>query len=62
MNWSPAPAQGRVYLGWDDLAGRSWAFTDVLAGTRYDRDGDDLARDGLYVDRPGWGAHVFRIS
>jgi hypothetical protein len=62
VNWSPAPAQGRIILGWDDLDGRSWAFTDVLSASRYDRDGGDLARDGLYVDRPGWGVHLFRIS
>ncbi len=62
VNWSEAGAQGRVHLGWDDLGGRHWTFTDVLTGIAYDRDGDDLARDGLYVERPPWGAHVFRVS
>jgi len=62
VNWSPAPAQGRITLDWDDLRGRSWAFTDVLTGTRYDRDGGELTWGGLYVERPGWGAHLFRVS
>ena len=62
VNWSPAPAQGRITLDWDDLHGRSWAFTDVLTGTRYDRDGGELTWGGLYVERPGWGAHLFRVS
>ena len=31
-----------------------------MDGVTYEYDGDDLAEDGLYVDRPGWGYHVFR--
>jgi hypothetical protein len=62
VNWSPAPAQGRVLLPWDDLDGRSLTLTDVLTGTCYDRDGGELQREGLYVDRPGWGAHVFAVK
>lgn len=62
VNWSEAPSQGRVDLGWDDLGGRRWTFTDVLTGAVYERDGDELVRDGLYVERPPWGPHVFRVS
>ena len=28
----------------------------------YDRDGADLARQGLYLDLPAWGYHVFAVS
>ncbi|HLM28626.1 MAG TPA: hypothetical protein VK360_01795, partial [Acidimicrobiales bacterium] len=62
VNWSGASAQGRIAMTGEPLGGRSWAFTDVLMGTRYDRHGDDLAANGLYVDLPRWGAHLFRIS
>ena len=62
VNWSDAPAQARIPLAWDGLAGRRWVFTDVLKGTVFERDGDELARDGLYVDRPAWGFHVLRVN
>ena len=28
----------------------------------YDREGGDLARQGLYLDMPAWGYHVFAVS
>jgi ABC-type Fe3+ transport system substrate-binding protein len=57
VNLSAAPAQGRVHLPWQDLAGGTWTFEDRLAGARFNRGGDELARDGLFVDLPAWGAH-----
>jgi hypothetical protein len=30
--------------------------------TVYERDGDDLARRGLYLDLPAWGYHVFEVT
>jgi hypothetical protein len=62
VNFSDAPAQGRVRLPWTDLAGRTWTLVDVLDGANYEHDGSRLSTEGLYVDRPAWGSHVFRIS
>ena len=62
VNFSDAPAQGRVRLPWTDLAGRTWNLVDLLDGASYDRDGTDMSNEGLYVDRPAWGCHVFRVS
>ena len=61
VNYSEAPAQGFVLLPWTDVAGRAWTFVDVLSGVLYDRDGDTLASEGLFVDRPAWGYHLFRV-
>jgi Alpha amylase, catalytic domain len=62
VNYSDAPAQARVRLPWDDLAGRSRLFVDLMDGSAYERDGDELGAAGLYVDRPGWGFHLFRVG
>jgi len=62
VNFSDAPAQGRVRLPWSDLAGRTWNLVDLLDGASYDRDGTDMTNEGLYVDRPPWASHVFRVS
>lgn len=58
-NLSDAPAQGLVLLGWAGLAGRDWTLVDALDDVRYERNGDELARDGLYVELSPWGAHLF---
>jgi hypothetical protein len=32
-----------------------------MGPAEYDRDGNDLASRGLYVDLPPWGYHVFAV-
>jgi hypothetical protein len=56
VNLSDAPAQARVHLPWDGLAGRAWTLTDRLSGARFERAGDELAADGLYVALAAWEA------
>jgi hypothetical protein len=61
VNYSGEAADGLVQLG-VEWAGQSWRLQDVLGGESYRRDGDELARRGLYVALPAWGAHVFRLG
>ena len=44
---------------WPDDAGRRLVLTDRLTGERYERDGDDVVGNGMYVSLPGSGAHLF---
>jgi hypothetical protein len=62
VNLGDAPAQGRVQLPWDDLAGQAWELADRLGGQRFDRGGDELARDGLFVDLAGWASHFLAAA
>jgi hypothetical protein len=62
VNLSDAPAQARVRLPWDDLAGRTWTLTDRLGGQRFDRDGSAVADDGLYVALDGWASHFLAFA
>ena len=62
VNLGDAPADGVVTLDSDLVAGRDWLFTDLLDGATYQRSGDDVAKRGLYVARPGWGAHVLQVT
>jgi Alpha amylase, catalytic domain len=57
VNLSGQAAQARVRLPFDDLPGRGWTLEDRLDGTRFERDGDELARDGLYVALDPWQAY-----
>jgi hypothetical protein len=62
VNLSDAPAQGRVRVPWSDLAGRSWELEDRLGGQRFERSGDDLGADGLYVALEPWAFHFLAFS
>ncbi|GAB1693590.1 alpha-amylase family glycosyl hydrolase [Krasilnikovia sp. M28-CT-15] len=62
VNLSGQPAQGRVAMPWPELRARSWRLTDLLDGRVFDRDGDELATDGLFVDLPAWGRHVLAVE
>ena len=57
VNLSDAPAQARVHLPSDDLHGRTWTLADRLNGQTFDRAGDELAGEGLYVELEPWGAY-----
>ena len=61
VNLSAEPAEGRVGLGWTDLRGRSWTLTDLLDDRTFERSGDELADQGLFVDLPPWGCHLLAV-
>jgi hypothetical protein len=62
VNLGDAPAAGHVAAppSWGPVRGRSLDLVDPVHGTAYRRSGDDLL-DGLYVDLPAWGSHLFSI-
>jgi hypothetical protein len=62
VNLAGHASQGLVPLRFDALRGRQWRLTDELDGRAFDRHGDDLAGDGLYVDLPRWGSHVLAVQ
>jgi hypothetical protein len=62
VNLAGHGSQGRVVAPWDTLRGREWRLTDLLDGRVFDRHGDELAGDGLYVDLAPWGAHIFALE
>lgn len=61
VNLSDRPSQARVAVPWDDLGGEPWRLDDTLSGQRYDRDGSELAGQGLFVDLAPWQCHFFRV-
>ena len=56
--------QGQCYvrLPFADLAGRSVRFKDLMGPASYDREGNDVASRGLYLDMPPWNFHVFGVK
>jgi hypothetical protein len=62
VNLSERPAQARVHLPWDDLDGRRWRLSELLAATTYVREGAELAASGLYVALDGWAWHLVSVG
>jgi glycosidase len=62
VNYAPAPGQCFVRLEGVRLEGNKWELHDLLSDASYQREGDDLARRGLYLDVPAWGHHAFALT
>jgi hypothetical protein len=52
---------GLVHTPWDDLRAQECALVDATNDLRFVRSGDDLV-DGLFVQLPGWGWHLFHVE
>jgi len=62
VNYAGHQSQCYVATPWRDLDGRIWRLQDRTGPAVYDRDGGDLTRQGLFLDMPAWGYHVFAVS
>jgi hypothetical protein len=60
VNLSGGAVQGRVHLPWDDVRDDIWRLTDAMSGVSYDRAGNEVQADGLYVESEPWGQHVLQ--
>ncbi|MFX0075140.1 MAG: alpha-amylase family glycosyl hydrolase [Candidatus Hermodarchaeota archaeon] len=40
----------------------NWRFTDLLTWNEYRYKGEDLSRNGLYVELESWKSHIFRLE
>ena len=62
VNYAGHQSQSYVRIPLADLGGRSVEFADLMGSARYQRDGDDVASRGLYLDLAAWGYHVFEVT
>jgi hypothetical protein len=62
VNYAPHQSQCYVAMRWRDLEKRIWCLRDRTGPAVYDRQGGDLMSQGLYLDMPAWGYHVFAVS
>ena len=62
VNYAPNRSQCYLRLPFPDLATRRWRLEDLLGGTVYERDGDEIAARGLYLDLEPWQHHILDIK
>jgi hypothetical protein len=58
INYSGAPAQGRVTFPWPGVSNAERQLHDLLSGEIYWRSTAELDEKGLFVDLPPWSAHI----
>ncbi len=61
VNYSPAPAQGRLRITRPKTEGGSVTLEDELTGEVYLRSTDELRSPGLYVELGPWRSHILKI-
>jgi glycosidase len=62
VNYAGHQSQCRVRLPFPDLGNGKWRLHDLLGNAQYERDGDDLQSQGLYLDVSPWQYHVFEMK
>jgi hypothetical protein len=62
VNFGPEPARCFAPLDPAGLDGGTLRLTDLLTDARIERDGAGLAREGLSVELPPWGAQVWTLG
>jgi len=62
VNFSDHPIQARVRFPWADIGGGTWRLTEAFSGAECERQGDELAQSGLYVELVPWGYRCFSWS
>jgi hypothetical protein len=61
VNYADNQSQCYVRLPFADLGGRTWRLQDRLGTAAYDRDGDNLRAQGLFLDLGGWNYNIFNF-
>lgn len=61
-NLAPHRCQAFLILTVPDLAEHNWRMNDLLGSEEYQRYGDDLAQQGLYLDVAPHAAQIFQFS
>jgi hypothetical protein len=62
VNYAPNESQCYVRIPFPDLAGRKVSLKDLIGAATFDREGNELASRGLYLDLRAWGYHVFEVT
>jgi len=62
VNYAGHQSQCRVRLPFADLSNKTWRLADQLSPAIYDRDGNELQSQGLFLDTSPWQACVFSFK
>ncbi len=61
VNYAPNQSQCRLRLPFEGLGGKSWLLQGQISSDTYERDGNELQSQGLFVDLRPWQASAFAL-
>jgi glycosidase len=62
VNYAPHSSQCYLQLPYPHLAGSRLWLRDLMSPAEYLRHADTVLTEGLYLDLPAWGYHVFSVE
>jgi Alpha amylase, catalytic domain len=62
VNYAANQSQCRLHIPLAGLAGKRVKLEDIMGPANYERQGDEILSQGLYLDLPSWGYNVFQLS
>lgn len=62
VNFAPNRSQCYLRAPFWGLSDHSVLLEDLMGSYVYERGGTEISERGLYLDLPGWGYHVFRVT
>ncbi len=62
VNYSDHQSQTKLRLPFAIESNKSYRFQDIMNNASYDHLGAELSTNGLFVDLPAWGCHVFSVE
>jgi hypothetical protein len=62
VNYASQAGQCYLELPYPHFAGTRLCLRDLLGPAEYLREADAVLREGLYLDLPPWGRHVFSVE
>jgi glycosidase len=62
VNYGATRGQCYVKLPLPELRGKRVLLRDLLSTAQYERDGNELLSNGLYLDMAPWGYHLFEMK
>jgi hypothetical protein len=62
VNYADHRSQCRLSWPWPLHEESRWRLRELMGPAVYEREGRDLAENGLFLDLPEWGRHVFAVE
>jgi glycosidase len=62
VNYSPFQCQCYIKIPLPDPGDHSWVLHDLISGTVFERNGNELREKGLFLDEPAWKFYVFSLK
>jgi hypothetical protein len=62
VNLSDRSSQARVRAPWNDVRGETLRLVDGLSDATFERSGEEIQGDGIYVELAPWACHFFRCE